>query len=136
MKHLLTGLVFAAFAIACTQKTEAFKIDPKEAFGMIRNDFAVLVDVRESSEIAEGMAAGAQWMPFTSKIEANHPEWEKWAQSLPKDKTIIVYCRSGRRSGLAAERLAAKGFRAANMGGYTDWIGAGLPAKKPESAAP
>ena len=107
-------------------------MDPKEAYGMLRNDFAVLLDVREENEISQGMVAGSLWMPFTSKIEKNAPEWESWRDTLPKDKLIIVYCRSGRRSGIVAELLAAKGFRVANMGAFDDWVKAGLPLKKSE----
>lgn len=125
------AVVFSASLGGCTRKQEVQTVDPKETYGMLRNDFAVLIDVREQSEITEGMAEGAQWMPYTSKIEKNDPAWEKWAESLPKDKLIIVYCRSGRRSGEAAKRLAAKGLRVANMGAYENWIKAGLPTKKP-----
>jgi len=98
---------------------------------MLRNDFAVLVDVREADEIANGMAEGAQWMPYNSKMLPNSPEFETWLKTLPKDKEIILYCRSGRRSGIAAaEILANKGFKTANMGGFEEWEKAGLPVKK------
>lgn len=103
---------------------------PTEAEGMLRNDFAVLVDVREADEIKEGMAARAEWMPL-SKIEANAPDWQDFVKKLPKDKTVIVYCRSGRRSGIVADKLAQMGYKTANMGGFSDWQAAGLPTKKP-----
>lgn len=125
------SVVLSAALGGCTRKQEVQIVNPKETYGMLRNDFAVLIDVREESEIADGMAEGAQWMPFTSKIEKNDPSWQQWAESLPKDKLIIVYCRSGRRSGEAAKRLAEKGLRVANMGAYEDWVKAGLPTKKP-----
>ena len=129
---LMFGLVMIAFTItACTKKQSVRNIEPREAFGMLRNDFAVLVDVREADEIANGMAEGAQWMPYNSKMLPNSPEFETWLKTLPKDKEIILYCRSGRRSGIAAaEILANKGFKTANMGGFEEWEKAGLPVKK------
>lgn len=128
---LLCALLLLCFTAACTKKPSVRSVEPREAYGLLRNDFAILVDVREANEIASGMAEGAQWMPYTSKIETNSPEWNAWIQALPKDKEIIFYCRSGRRSGLAAaEIMAAKGFRASNMGGFEDWEKAGLPVRK------
>lgn len=130
--------VFAVFSVfgasGCTQKTAQVKsISPNETEGLLRNDFAVLVDVRELDEVKEGMAAPAQWMPL-SKIQANDPEWQQFLEKLPKDKQIVVYCRSGRRSGIVAEMLAAKGLKVYNMGGFQSWKDAGLPVKKYEAA--
>jgi rhodanese-related sulfurtransferase len=45
--------------------------------------------------------------------------------------SIILYCRSGVRSGRAASTLAKGGFRTANAGGFGDWKAAGLPVRKP-----
>ena len=55
-----------------------------------------------------------------------------WKDFLTKsgDKQIIVYCRTGRRSGAVAEALAAKGHKVANAGGFKDWQDAGLPVRQ------
>ena len=104
-------------------------MDPKEAFGMLQNRLAILVDVREEVELKEsGFAEGSQWMP-TSKITDNHPDWQAFKQKLPKDKTIVFYCRSGARSGRVAEFLASEGYQTANMGGFSGWQTAHLPIK-------
>lgn len=109
-------------------------ISPREAEGLLRNDFAVLIDVREKDEIAEGMAARGEWFPL-SKAESSQPadqaEFKSFLAKLPKDKKIILYCRSGNRSGKFAAILEAQGFKTANMGGFEDWKAAGLPIKKP-----
>lgn len=121
---------------ACTSGTSTRKVtnvDPKLAYGSYRNDFAVIVDVREKDEIDQGMAAPALWMP-TSQIEAEGPEWKAFVSKLSKDKEIMVYCRSGRRSGNAASKLAALGFKASNLGAFKDWVDAGLPTLKPAGA--
>lgn len=127
---VFTLLIAVAF-ISCTKstKTEVGEITPLETMGMLRNDFAVLVDVREKSEIEEtGMAEGARWMP-ESEIRDQNPRWEKFVESLPRGKEIVVYSDTGRRAGEVAERLAEKGFKVSKMGGFSEWKKAGLPVK-------
>ncbi|MCM2323518.1 MAG: rhodanese-like domain-containing protein [Oligoflexia bacterium] len=122
--------VIALLLLGCTRTTPVSTVSPREVDGLLRNDFAVLLDVREESEIkAEGMADRALWFP-SSKIEANDPSWREFLGKLPRDKQIVIYCRSGRRSGLAADKLAKEGFRVSNMGAFQDWVKAGLPVKK------
>ena len=89
---------------------------------MIANDHAVqLVDVRTPQEYAEGHLACAMnidWHSndFMQQVEA----------SLVKDRPVMVYCRSGKRSAAAAEKLAAAGYKTYNMlGGYLAWTEAG-----------
>ena len=106
------------------------KISARETKGLLVNDFAVLVDVREEDEVKDGMAADAQWMPM-SKIEADDPAWVAFQKKLPKDKKIVLYCAVGGRAGRVAKMLSEKGFKTANMGGFASWVAAGLPVKKP-----
>lgn len=104
-------------------------IDPKEAFDLVKAGKAVLVDVREEHELAEsGMAEGASWMP-TSLMDEDEPRWREFKASLPKDKKVVLYCRSGQRSGRVTEFLKDEGFDAENGGGFKDWQAAGLPTK-------
>lgn len=120
-------------ALGCNAETKpgsVSPITPREAEGMLRNDFAVQVDVREEKEIAEGMAARALWFP-TSKISDTSPEWKAFVAKLPRDKEIVLYCRSGNRSGKVADLLAKQGFKTRNMGAFDEWVAAGLPTRKP-----
>jgi len=105
-------------------------ISPKDAAAKVEKKQAVLVDVREHDETVLGMAAPAKEMPL-SEAQGNTAKWQSFVQSLPKDKEIIVYCRSGRRSGIVGGMLAEKGFSVKNMGGFQGWVDAGLPVKKP-----
>jgi rhodanese-related sulfurtransferase len=118
--------------LSCEKKTmsQVPEVAPVEAMGLIRNDFALLVDVREADEIASGMAAPAKWIA-NSKIEADDASWKEFVASLPRDKQIVFYCAKGGRANKAAEKLAALGFKVGNMGGYQDWVKAGLPTRKP-----
>lgn len=127
MKRTLFTLLFSLLVSPFTH-AEDFFISAKEAETLIKNG-AVLVDVREVKEAEEGMAAPAQLIPL-SKIDANDPEWQKFLGATPKDKTIVTYCRSGRRSGIVTKKLIDLGYKVKNLGGFDKWAEAKLPTKK------
>ena len=80
-----------------------------------RSDF-ILLDVRTAKEFAAGHIKGAILIPdYEIRLRAE--------KELPdKDKTILVYCRSGRRSKLAARDLAELGYTdVLEFGGIIDW---------------
>lgn len=134
MGLLLLGASLFSMVGSCTrsQRQPVVSVTPMEAYGVIRNDFGVLVDVREADETREGMAAPARWMPY-SKIGSNDPAWRDFLSQLSKekDKQIIIYCSEQSCAAKVADLLADQGFKAANMGAYSDWVKAGLPAKTP-----
>ena len=76
----------------------------------------IILDTREQDEFDEGHILGAILIPYT-EIE------NKAEEMLPdKDKLILVYCRSGRRSKIAAESLAKLGYtNVKEFGGIIDW---------------
>lgn len=95
-----------------------------KGFAELMNDPNVVVlDVRTADEFKEGHLVGAL------NIDQTQSDFiEKAKVALPADKTIAVYCRSGRRSASAAGRLAAVGYKAVNLkGGIIAW----KEAKKP-----
>lgn len=83
---------------------------------MDQDENCIILDVREQSEYEEGHIEGALLIPYT-EIE-NRAEKE-----LPdKDQQILVYCRSGRRSAVAAESLSGMGYtNVKDFGGIMDW---------------
>lgn len=93
------------------------QITPDEAKKIMdtEKDYIIL-DVREQDEFDEGHIPGAILIPYT-EIE------NKAEEVLPdKDKLILVYCRSGRRSKIAAESLARLGYtNIKEFGGIIDW---------------
>lgn len=130
---LVVLVVLSVVSHACNRgagSAAVAQVSPKETEGLLRNDFAVLVDVREEDEIKDGMAAPAKWFP-TSKIQADDPSWKEFVSKLPKDKQIVFYCAVGGRAGKVAAKLAEQGFKVGNMGGFRDWQSAGLPVRKP-----
>ena len=74
------------------------------------------LDTREQYEFDEGHIPGAILIPYTeidNKVKEIIPD---------KDKLILVYCRSGRRSKLASESLAKLGYtNVKEFGGIIDW---------------
>ena len=70
---------------------------------------AVVLDVRTQEEVLEGAVLNALFIPLQ--------ELEMRISELPKDKTILVYCRSGRRSAKATAFLIHKGYKAYNIQG-------------------
>lgn len=85
---------------------------------MKADDGLVVVDVRTQEEFDGGHIPGAICIPNES-IQTEQPE------ELPDlDQTILVYCRSGRRSKEAAQKLADMGYTEVyEFGGIIDWTG-------------
>ncbi|MBE6790105.1 MAG: rhodanese-like domain-containing protein [Ruminococcaceae bacterium] len=81
----------------------------------MKEDF-VIIDARTEKEFTEGHIEGAILIPeyeITERAEKEIPE---------KDTLILVYCRSGRRSKIAAEALVALGYtNVKEFGGIIDW---------------
>lgn len=77
-----------------------------------------VLDVRQGWEYEELHLPGAKLVPLG--------ELEDRTAEIPRDKPLLVYCRSGKRSAAAASLLSAKGFtNVLNMrGGITAWTGA------------
>jgi rhodanese-related sulfurtransferase len=83
-------------------------------------DGAVLLDVREPEETASGRAGVAVTIPLGELTER--------VDELSNDRTIVVVCRTGNRSLIAASALKMAGFDAVNLdGGMLAWQDAGLP---------
>ncbi len=79
-----------------------------------------LLDVREDDEWAAGHAPGARHIPL-GQLGARVAE-------VPQDQDIYVICRSGGRSGRAAQALTGAGWSAINVaGGMQGWAVAGRP---------
>ena len=93
------------------------QITPEEAKKIMDSgEEHIILDTREQDEFDEGHIPGAILIPYT-EIE------NKAEEMLPdKDKLILVYCRSGRRSKIAAESLSKLGYtNVKEFGGIIDW---------------
>ena len=91
-----------------------------DSFAQIIEDTTVVrLDVRTASEYSQGHIPGALLIDVT---QADF--MQKAEQLLPKDKTIALYCRSGRRSKTAAQLLAQQGYQIIELNtGFNSWKG-------------
>ncbi len=125
MKHLFTSLLaLLGLATACGQQN--FENADVNTFAERTTDSnVVLLDVRTENEFNEGHIANALNIDVKQNIFL-----EKAKVSLPTDKTIAVYCRSGVRSVLAANKLTKEGYTVVNLkGGILAWKEAGKPVE-------
>ena len=102
---------------SCSDDTAYKQISQSEAKEIMdSNENVIILDVRELYEYEEGHIKGAVLIPYT-EIE------NRAATELPdKESVILVYCRSGRRSKIAAQTLADLGYKnVMEFGGINDW---------------
>ena len=123
MKKVLFLLIAVILLTACGHTEENdreavyMNITAEEARQIMDSEEGyVILDVRTQEEYDQGHIPGAILIPNT-EIEA------RAEQELPdKDQLILVYCRSGRRSKLAAEDLQKLGYtNIKEFGGIIDW---------------
>lgn len=100
-------------------------IDVQQAQSMFRQG-ALVLDVREPHEYAEVHAQGALLVPL-AQLKARSNEFRAF-----ENKPVVLICRSGQRSAVAAEMLAQQGFKQVHnvQGGIIAWEKAGLPVKR------
>ena len=116
---LLAVMLFTACGHTEENKQEAvyMNITPQEAKTIMDNQEGyVILDVRTQEEYDQGHIPGAILIPDA--------QIEEKAESILTDKNqqILVYCRSGRRSKLASERLVKLGYtNIKEFGGIIDW---------------
>ena len=108
----LLGLTTNASAQSDSIKT----IDAAQFAEIIKSDSVFLLDVRTADEYAAGHIANAK------NIDVLKSDFKNKASILPKGKQIAVYCRSGKRSLVAANILAKMGYKVINLrGGWMEW---------------
>ena len=124
--HAALLLACSLFISACA--ADVAKATPAEAAELVKEG-AVLIDVREPAEWKDtGVADGALLLPM-SDFNGAQTEWKSVLDGA-KGKTLVLYCRSGNRSGRVAAALAEKGYKVVNAGGFKEWEAAGLPVRK------
>lgn len=128
MKTLIMGLLATLCTlIGCKTTAEGYKsLSVTDFEKAISNKNVVRLDVRTAEEFAEGHIANA------INIDVLKSDFESNAlKVLPKDKTIAVNCRSGKRSKNAAAILAKHGYKIIELDpGYNGWVSAGKPVTK------
>ena len=116
MINRITLLLFIGLAFWGCE--EPATIESKNAMTLLNNDAYYFLDVRTTEEHKIKSIPDTDCIPV-QEIEKRIVELDKY-----RDKKIIVYCRSGNRSGTATKILNENGFNAYNMiGGMNEWKG-------------
>ena len=117
---LLSALMFTGCAGTSNNQTNTYRqITMDEAVNMMAQETGyIILDVRRPDEVAAGHIPNAINVPNETIGTAEIPE-------LPdKNQLIMVYCRSGRRSKEASEKLVKLGYtNIVEFGGILDWKG-------------
>jgi rhodanese-related sulfurtransferase len=115
LSRLFGGQASANHPVIHPAEYKARFVDGKEAH--------TLVDVRTADEFKSGYIQGAINLPVN--------ELNGKLNKIPKDKPVVVYCRSGNRSAHALGILQAAGYTDVyDLGGLFEWSRQGLPLKR------
>jgi len=104
-------------------------IVPEKSYELIvenkDNPDFIILDVRTPGEFSESHIEGAELINYQS------PDFKDKVQELDKNKTYLVYCRSGMRSSASADIMVKMGFENLYnlVGGIMGWESSGLPVK-------
>ena len=125
---LVLAVVVAAIVAGCSGSTSdsaaggVRKVGAAEAVTMI--DSRTVIDVRTPSEFAAGHVAGAR------NIDVEAADFGSKIAALDKNAPYLLYCRSGRRSAVAAQQMKDAGFTdVVDAGGMADLTAAGAPTQ-------
>lgn len=121
------SLLLTLFTIACKNETETTEqvitvVSPEEMQTLLKLDDVQFVDVRTPKEHSEGYINGSQNIDFKS------PTFDTDILKLNKNKPVILYCKSGRRSASCAQKMKDAGFTKIYdfEGGISKWKHEGL----------
>ena len=113
---LMMGLMSLLFG--CAPKPSFRSVDAEQFAREIEREEVQLVDVRTAEEFAEGHIPGAV------NMDVNGVAFEAQIATLDTERPVALYCRSGRRSKVADEKVAKAGFEVVELdGGILSWTG-------------
>jgi rhodanese-related sulfurtransferase len=125
MKKVVAALfVSGLFLTGCSSTSASVSnLGATEFLEKASTQDVVLIDVRTPGEFAEGNIVNAL------NIDVQSSSFDSQIAQLDPTKTYALYCRSGNRSGIAAEKMADAGFTSIYNAtvGFTDLAAAGAP---------
>ena len=122
-KVIAATITLAVILTGCAQESNSADLTVAEFSAKSQEAGVISLDVRTAQEFAEGHLKNA------ININVESGNFEKEIANLDKTATYAVYCRSGRRSQVAIDRMKAAGFtNLFNLNaGVQEWAAAGLP---------
>ena len=134
MKSRVLGLLLASLVSAGALAAEPALVPISQEALLERqqkgDEATYVLDVRSPEEYASGHVPGAVNIPY-DQIASRMAE-------VPKDQDVVLYCKSGRRAGIAAEVLAGQGYtRLQHLeGDIVAWVEKGRPVETPKDPTP
>jgi rhodanese-related sulfurtransferase len=126
MKRIFLSLIIVLITVGAVSAQGKAAPAPKriaaaELQKLLADPALLLVDVRTMEEYKGGHIPGADLFPY-DEIDARKAAFAKLAGNA--DRKIVVYCRSGRRSAIAAETLVRQGYTdVSDFGAIGNWVG-------------
>ena len=115
------------FILGCTANAAGSSVTLEEARTALDKSSAIVIDIRETSEHATGVAKGARLIPMG--------QLGKRLNELPKpgEQPLLIICNTQNRSSKIVEQLQAAGFNNASyvQGGMSQWAARGWTMVKP-----
>jgi len=110
MKKVLVVIIMLTLLTSCKDKeTYEYKsVNTSEALEIMQDSKYQIIDVRSADEYAEGHLKNAINIEYT-KVDTT---------DISKDTVLFVYCRSGKRSKIAAETLLQMGYQVYDLGAF------------------
>lgn len=130
MRRLLTIGLIAIMTLfvaqACAQsETNSTRINAEQFQERVEEAPGVIIDVRTQKEYNQGHLAKVD-----HQLNLLNGEFEASLDSLDKEKTYYLYCRTGNRSGQATELMEKNGFKNVyNIGGFQELVDSGVESK-------
>ncbi|MBQ3243079.1 MAG: rhodanese-like domain-containing protein [Bacteroidaceae bacterium] len=113
----LSALVLISIC-GCNTRNLIETVPASEFAAVIANPEVQLIDVRSAEEFLEGNIEGSVNISLSGEDFCGEVE-----RKLDKKRPVAVYCRGGRQSAEAAEKLSSMGFKVFELeNGYKDWI--------------
>lgn len=124
MKKLFALVMLIIFCFSCNQKTydEVELVSPEEMQELMKMENAQLIDIRTPKEYKSGYIDGFQNIDYMSE------SFDEDIDKLDKNRPVLLYCKSGRRTAKCSAKLVEKGFVKIYdlKGGITQWKYKGL----------
>jgi rhodanese-related sulfurtransferase len=123
----MIATLFLSLGLSACSGPSASSLPPNAADSLVRAEAKdprfLLVDVRTPEEYAQGHLVGASLVDFKAA------DFSDKIGKLPRDRKILIYCRSGHRSAMALSRMREMGFSDVHdvEGGINAWTAEGLP---------
>lgn len=121
----MNKLLLSLLLTISTQVMAIELISAEDLLSLIQaNKAPAILDVRSANEYNNGHVPGAMHIPH-SEISAQIDKLAAY-----KDKTLVVYCRSGYRAGIAENELSQRGFKLLHLqGDWQGWQASRLPSE-------